>query len=291
MLHTIENPFLRVTVSQQGAELQSILGADGTEYLWQGDAAYWSDRAPNIFPYVARLTEGSYYLDGTLHHMNIHGIALYRQFHTLQHDTDRLVMELVSDAQTLEQYPRAFSFQVLYALEGSRLAVTFRVENRDTLPMYFGLGGHPGFRVPLADGCRFEDYRLHFTRPCAPKRVGFSEDCFVTGYLTDYQLEKGQDLPLRHDLFDDDAIVLTAMDPEVTVCCDKDGHSLTVSYPNMPYLGIWHMPHTDAPYVCIEPWSSLPSRKGIIETLEQQPGLLRLAPGCVYENTWSIQIA
>ena len=58
----------------------------------------------------------------------------------------------------------------------------------------------------------------------------------------------------------------------------------------MPYLGIWHMPRTDAPYVCIEPWSSLPSTKNQIAVLEQQPDLLTLAPGKNLENTWTIQL-
>lgn len=42
MLQAIQNEFLSVAVSEQGAELQSILGADGIEYLWQGNPAYWS---------------------------------------------------------------------------------------------------------------------------------------------------------------------------------------------------------------------------------------------------------
>jgi hypothetical protein len=35
--------------------------------LRQGDAAYWSGRAPNLFPYAARLTGGGYYMDGRLY--------------------------------------------------------------------------------------------------------------------------------------------------------------------------------------------------------------------------------
>ena len=50
MLHTIGNASLKVTASEAGAELWSILGSDGTEYLWQGDPKYWKDRALNIFP-------------------------------------------------------------------------------------------------------------------------------------------------------------------------------------------------------------------------------------------------
>ena len=34
MEYCIENEKLRVRVSTKGAELQSIRGADGTEYLW-----------------------------------------------------------------------------------------------------------------------------------------------------------------------------------------------------------------------------------------------------------------
>ena len=290
MLHTIQNPFLTVTVSEQGAELQSILGRDGTEYLWQGDPAYWADRAPNIFPYVARLTRGCYYLDGTLYHMDIHGIALYSRFRCLSNDGTKLVMELTDDESSYQKYPRRFSFRILYVLREDTLFITFRVENRDEKTMYFGMGGHPGFRVPLVPGLGFEDYRLRFHAPCRPMRVGFTEDCFVSGHSAPYSLEQEQYLPLRHHLFDDDAIVLTDMCRAVTLESAADSHSVTVTFPDMPYLGIWHMPRTDAPYVCIEPWSSLPSTKDRIAVLEQQQDLKSLAPGKVLETTWTIQL-
>lgn len=45
MIHPIQNGCLRVEVAEHGAELQSIRDTDGTEYLWQGDGTYWSDRA------------------------------------------------------------------------------------------------------------------------------------------------------------------------------------------------------------------------------------------------------
>ena len=92
MNHTIQNEHLTVTAAARGAELQSILGADGTEYLWQGDPRYWSDRALNIFPCVARLTNGSYYLDGQLYHMDIHGIAPYLDFRLVENAGDRMTL-------------------------------------------------------------------------------------------------------------------------------------------------------------------------------------------------------
>ena len=291
MIHTIKNEFLTVCAKEAGAELMSILGADGTEYLWQGDSKYWSDRALNIFPYVARLNGGKYYLDGELHEMAIHGIAPYRDFVVNENDGNRMVFELRSDEKTLAEYPRNFVLQIIYALEGRTLNVTFRCENLDSKTMYFGLGGHPGFNVPLVPGKKFEDYRLRFAENCEPFRVGFDESCFVTHEDVPFALENGTDLNLSHQLFDDDAIVLRNMAREVTLECEGDSHSVTVRYPGMQYLGMWHWPKTDAPYICIEPWCSLPADAGRITVFEEQSDLIALEPGRTYDNLWSITIS
>ena len=288
MLHTICNQRLSVTVSEQGAELQSVLGADGTEYLWQGDPQYWPDRAINIFPYVARLVEGSYFMDGEKHRMSIHGIAPYRRFSLTAHSDTEMVFSLESDEASYAEYPRNFRFSIGYALREDTLEVTYRVENRDDKTMYFGLGGHPGFHVPLDEGRDFSDYRIRFGEACNPYRVTFSEDCFVSG-TSPYPLEQGTQISLRHDLFDQDAIVLGDVPHTVTLDAEG-GHGVTVRYPGMNYLGLWHMPKTDAPYVCIEPWCSLPSRQGAVAVFEEQADLIRLPAGETYRNVWTIQI-
>lgn len=289
MLHTISNSHLTVTVSEQGAELQSIRDSDGIEYLWQGDPKYWADRALNIFPYVARLTQGQYELDGQRYAMGIHGIALYERFQLTDQTATRLVFTLTDTPETYASYPRHFVFRVSYTLNDSMLQTTYTVENHDERTMYFGLGGHPGFQVPLVREKRFEDYRLRFSLPCRPRRVGFTEACFLDGTDAPFQLEQDRLLPLRHALFDADAIVLKNMARAVTLEADE-GPCITVCYPDMPYLGIWHMPKTDAPYVCIEPWSSLPSTQDKIAVLEEQEDLLRLEAGKTYENSWEIII-
>ena len=40
-------------------------------------------------------------------------------------------------------------------------------------------------------------------------RVGFSAACFLNGEDQPYPLQEGRRIPLHHDMFDDDAIVLT----------------------------------------------------------------------------------
>ena len=112
----------------------------------------------------------------------------------------------------------------------------------------------------------------------------------MTGELEEFSLEDGVRLPLSHDKFDDDAIVLTNMASSVTLKSKTGVKSIRVSYPDMSYLGLWHMPKTDAPYICIEPWSSLPSRTDVVENLETQPRLAVLEAKCEYENGFTIEV-
>ena len=155
--------------------------------------------------------------------------------------------------------------------------------------MAFGLGGHPGFNVPLAPGLAFEDYRLEFAEPCVPERVLLSPKYFISGETEPYRLENNA-IELRHGLFDHDAVILKGAARTVTLKTDKDSHAVEVSYPDMDYVAFWHTPETEAPFVCVEPWMSLPARQDVVEDLETQPGIRRLAPGEVYENRLIIRV-
>ena len=73
MIHTIQNQKLTVQIDEKGAQLWSIRSADGTEYLWQGDSRYWSDRALNLFPQIGLCTNDTYTVGGKTYSMDIHG--------------------------------------------------------------------------------------------------------------------------------------------------------------------------------------------------------------------------
>ena len=290
MLYTIHNEYLTVKIQDKGAELWSVMDHDGTEYLWQGDKKYWGRRAPNLFPYIARMTKGQYTLQGKMYHMDIHGFAKDMIFEAEQISDSHIVFSITHTEETYAQFPYQFCFSMIYKLEKNRLSITYDVRNDDEKMMYFGVGGHPGFRVPFENHTCFEDYYLEFDSVRDVKRVGFSEDCFVTGELAEFSLDDGVRLPLSHDLFDDDAIVLTNMASSVSLKSKMSNKGVKVTYSNMSYLGIWHMPKTDAPYVCIEPWSSLPSRKDIVEDIEKQSDLISLNSNCEYKNKIGIEI-
>lgn len=290
MIYTIANNELSVVIDSKGGELQSIKSHDGTEYLWQADEKYWGAKAPNLFPYIARLTNGEYKLYGKTYKMNIHGFLKDSNLVQEEYSSDKLILSMRSNNALWKQYPFQFMFYIVYKLEEKKLKISYIVENCGQTKMYFAIGGHPGFNVPLEAGLDFEDYYLEFAEESELQRVGMSEDCYVTGEDEPFALTDGKKLAMQHSMFDDDAIILKNMSKEVTLKSDKSDKTLTVAFPEMDYLGLWHMPRTDAPYICIEPWTSLPSRKDIVEELTAKEDMIELEPRGYYTNTWWIAI-
>ena len=290
MNYTIKNKYMTVIISSLGGELQSIKNAEGTEFLWQGDALYWQGKAPNLFPYIARLTNGTYSLQGKMYHMDIHGFVKDLELKAVKKSDESISFSLTENPFTKEVYPYHFEFCIHYTLDKNSLIINYEVTNNDSKTMYFGIGGHPGFNVPLEKGLKFSDYYLEFSKQHSPNIVGMSSENFVTGVNTPFILKEDRYLEMKHEMFDKDAIVLENMDTQVTLKSDKGGNAVTLSYPHMKYLGLWHVPKTKAPYICIEPWSSLPSRQDIVEEFEKQSDLIFLPSGEPYNNPWVITI-
>lgn len=290
MEYSIRNHHLQLTLSDIGAELQSVK-KDGREYLWNADPQYWCEHAPILFPYVGRFTDGKYRLNGKEYEMEIHGFARKHSYLIKEKLEDAITFELRDNEETYRMYPYRFTLEVQYQLRENRIWITYRVSNRSPETMYFGIGGHPGFQVPLDEGLEFSDYYLEFAGAGIPERIGHTPACFLSGTDERFPLEDNRILRLSHGMFDRDAIVLRNMADEVTLKSDKGTRQISVSYPDMPYLGIWHAPRTKAPYICIEPWTSLPSRQDIVEEFRYKSDLIRLAPEKQYVNTWSIQIS
>ena len=285
----IHNENLTLTVETLGAQMMSLQGADGCQYLWQGNPRYWGDRAPVLFPFIARLYHDTYRLNGNACNMKIHGFAAVSAFSVKEQSEDHMTLRLESSPETYRVYPCDFALDITYRLLGTTVEISYCVTNTGSDTIHFGIGGHPGFCVPLEDGKRFEDYRLEFDACCVPDRIGFTEALLLSGYDEAYPLKDRKILPLAHELFDEDAIILKNMAKKVTLCSDGK-RSVALAYPDMPYLGIWHWPKTDAPYVCIEPWTSLPARQNVEEEISCKSDMIHLAAGKTYNNIWTITI-
>ena len=287
---TIGNKYITLKIDTLGAQMRSLQSADGTEYLWQGDPAYWDGQAPNLFPFIGRLYEGKCSYEGKEFPMGIHGFAAAQEFEPVITEPDRVILELRDNEQTRKQYPVFFSYQIGYTLKENQVIITNRARNLDQKCMAFAIGGHPGFRVPIEPGEKFEDYSLQFAHDCVPTRIGFSDQVLVNGQQWVYRLKDNRTIPLSHDIFDDDAIILRDVDRKVKLSSSASTRSVTVEYPDFPCLGFWHMPHMDAPYVCIEPWTSLPARQDVVEELTQKSDLIHLNPGETFQTNWTVSV-
>ncbi len=276
MEYTIENQSLKVTIDHVGAQLWSIQSkVDNQEYLWQGDATYWSDRAINLFPVCGRLWDGGYAYQGKKYPMPIHGFLNATPTQVISHTEDSIVFRLQSDETTKAMYPFDFQLDITYTLSNDTISLDFDVTNLGDVTMPFSVGGHPGFQMPF-DGGDFSDYVLEFSQPSAVKALSLTEACYMTQQYVMLPLEQGRTMHLTHQLFDNDALVLTDCAPAVTLKRPGGTKAITVSYPNMKYLGIWHKPKSQAPYVCIEPWTGVPAYTEQVDDLETKQDLHHL---------------
>lgn len=290
MIYSIKNEFLELTAKSHGAEMLSIKAQDGPEYLWQGDEKFWAGRAPNLFPFAARMWQKKFVFEGKEYPTELHGFTRFSDFCLAEQTDDTLIFRLDSNDEIRAIYPFEFSFFIIYKLNGKTLEITYKIENRGDKKMYFAVGGHPGFNTPISDDVPFEDYYIEFESECHPTRVGFTDEILVSGENVPYPLADNKILNLKHELFDHDAIVLKNTVKSAFLCSKKLGRILKVSFPDMPIIAFWQYAHRKCPYICFEPWSALPGRQDVIEDLSTKEDLISLPPKDTYTNTWSIEI-
>ena len=165
-MYQIENEELTVKVSPLGAELQSIYDKRmEKEVLWQGDKKYWGRRAPVLFPNVGRHSGDFYLWKGKRFDTKQHGFARDMEFTCVLEKDDELVFSLKDTEKTREYFPFAFELKIGYTLSGRALQVKWEVKNQGQETMYFTIGGHPAFRVPVLENTVQTDYKLLFEVP------------------------------------------------------------------------------------------------------------------------------
>lgn len=290
MIYTIENEYLTVSVEDIGAQLKSIYHKKSeTEFLWQGDPKYWKGRAYNLFPIVGRLYDGKYTYNGKTYELERHGFARDKKFYLCEKSGEEMTFNISSDDETLPSYPFRFIFKITFKLEKNKLIVSYSVQNTGEEKMYFGLGAHPGFNVPFAGG-KFEDYEIRFDAPCKPLRELLGETYLMADKTVPFDLDENFALELNHSLFDDDAVVLRNTSGSLTLEKKGEKKGVKVEYSDMPFVGIWHAPKTDAPYVCIEPWANLPSKEGQTEDLTKKENIGVAEAGETVKTVMSITI-
>lgn len=291
MIHRLENEKLSVSVNDHGAELCSIYDKEkNREILWQADPAFWKRQAPILFPNVGRHYGNEYRLHGKTYPSSQHGFARDMEFICAEETADTLVHVLKSTEKTLEIYPFAFTLKVTHALKNKELTIHWEVINDSVDTMYFTIGGHPAFNVPVLEGTQYSDYSLYFKNTESPvyKLIDIPSGTVHNDVLYTLELNDGR-YPLDVHLFDKDALVFDdGQIQDVGILLPDGSPFLCMHAEGFPNFGIWAAP--GAPFVCLEPWMGRCDNFGYNGTLPEKDNINVLSSGEHFEKEYSITV-
>ena len=292
-MESLKTNLIEVTVSSKGAELQSIRGPGGIEYLWQGDPAFWPRRSPLLFPIVGALPGGTFSYGGKTFQLGNHGFVRDLEFRLASKSAESLRYELGSDEASLALYPFRFKLAVSYTAKGDSLEVGYEVVNADAKKMPFSIGAHPAFRAPQDLGESREDFDLVFEKPETVDRHFLNADNLLTGESAGF-LRAATGVPVSPELFERGAIVLKDhVSRKVSLRSRVSGRFVELSFPDFPQLGIWSPKSGaagEAPFVCIEPWFGVMPLVGSTQDLERKEGVVVLGPGAAFRSAYTIRV-
>ncbi len=292
MIYTIKNEKFTAKVNDFAGELISFQDKKNVDYIWTGDEKYWPKHTPFLFPIVSSLKNDTIEIDGKEYNMQKHGFVRNMQWEAVETNESSIVLKLISNEETLAQYPFKFKLLMRHELQENGFKTTFEIYNEDDKPMIFCVGGHPGFCCPLFDGESFSDYELIFEHSENPCAMLCDENSILQGERTQSLLTQNNTvLPLEYSLFDKDAIIFDDVNSrKITLKHKEKGHGIHFEYENLNNIAVWSPPFKNAPFLCIEPWKGLPALANESGKFEDKPDSLMLEKKGVFSVSYTVKI-
>ena len=289
MIYTLKNSALTITVSDYGAELKSLTGADGTEYLHDGNPKWWKYTSPVLFPIVGKVNGGKYRAEGQTYELPQHGFARVTDFKCVRESADEIVFRLNWSDETLKIYPYKFSLEISYIIKDNTVAVVWLVKNLDDKAIYFSIGAHPALKCPIVDGENFDDCYLKFNVAEHSARLPLT----AAGLLSRDRVPtiSGDKLNLNYELFKGDALVFDDLKSDaITICSTKSSKKITLQAKGFPFWGIWTPSQGGAPFLCIEPWHGHADFEDFSGDITQKDGINKLEVGQSFGTNYTFII-
>jgi galactose mutarotase-like enzyme len=272
---TIASDTLSAAINPFGAELSSLTDAHGRELMHDGDPAWWTGRAPLLFPIVGQLVNDEYVLKGVHYPLARHGFARRNLFALVERESNRARLRLTDTDETRAVYPFAFALDAEFSLAGATLTMTISATNRGDHDMPASFGFHPAFAWPLPYGAPRAAHRILFDRE-EPEPLKELVDGLIAVENRPSPVD-GKTFKLEDALFEADALIWEGLASE-KLCYGAPGHpGLEIAWGDMPNLGLWTKP--GAPYLCIEPWAGIADRRSFHGEIWDKPGIWRIRPG------------
>lgn len=278
---TIKNSILTATILHKGAELNN-LSKGGKNVIWSIDKTFWNKTSPILFPIVGGLKNGSYDFLGKNYSLSRHGFARDHDFELLSKTTDSVVFSLKYSEETLKIYPFKFELRISYELLDNQLKISYKIINLEDDDMYFSIGAHPAFAI---EG-NFEEYELNFDND--KPLISYQLENELFSGKTKKIFSKDKLLPLKYELFDNDALVFKNSTTSNLTLLKNKKPQISVHFKDFPYLGIWTK--KNAPFLCIEPWLGIADSQNSTGNLTEKEGIQKLIGNAKMEKSFSIEV-
>ena len=283
------NEQISITVSEKGAELQSIKDANGKEYLWQGDPAFWPRRSPILFPIVCSVNNDTYQAEGQEYHLPRHGFARETDFKLISRSDRKVTFALESSEETRKVYPYDFTLSVSYVLDGNKIGVIWHVHNTDTREIHFQIGGHPAFNIPdmKAGESQYGRLRLDNAEPLDGLKsyIDGSHEMIEVPVETEQGIIEFSDNTWRND-----SVKIHKSQVHRAELLNKAGNPEVTLEFRTPVIAFWSPYGKEAPFVCIEPWYGLGDPRGFQGAFKDKPLMNHLQPGASFMSKYDIII-
>lgn len=262
----------------EGAMLNS-LKKDGVEYLWQGDAKYWSGQAPICFPIVGVLPDNEGYAFGKKCVMKRHGLARIMPFEMLEQRKNSVTFVQRSSDKSKALYPFDYELTVRYTIVGDTVTNEFRITNTGNGKMPFVIGGHPAFNCPLTEDEAFEDYKVVFDRKMTKDVLRPDHETGLVDIEKRYPaLDNTDTLQMKHGLFEEkDAMIFDNIESKCATLIGKNKKGIKIEYQDMDNLLIWSAVGKPN-FVALEPWTGISNCSDEDNVIENKRGMTILEP-------------
>ncbi len=286
----INNSKLYATIDSDGAQIRGLRDLHGTEYVWPGDDFYWNYSSPTLFPIVGAVRDNKYIYDGKEYSMQQHGFCRNAEFKKVDSRTDAVTYRFVSNEETRKQYPFDFELYISFELVDFSLAVKYKVVNCGDRAMPFCIGGHPALRIPLEKGEPITDYRVKFNQK-ETAECPMVEGKLINRNIRVPLLKDEDSFTLRHEMFDIDTLLFDQLKSRsVEVYSVETGRGVRMDFDGFDYFAIWQPFKEGVPFVCLEPWTGLPTLTDEGDELEKKCGMHILPAGETYEVQYKLTV-
>lgn len=285
MVYELGSNNLEVSINSKGAEISSVK-YNALEYIWQAKVDVWPRHTPVLFPIVGRLKGNSFNYSGKNYSLTQHGFARDKEFKSISQSEKQISLELISDAETKKIFPFDFRLTITYKLEDNLVICTYEVTNPSSQNLFYSIGAHPGFKIPIKGSEKFEDYKLKFD-PTKEYQITILADGLLSEVKEELHLANGE-LNLNTALFDKDALVFENSQIDSISLISPSGNGVELNCNDWPYFGIWSKKGCSE-FVCLEPWYGITDNEHASGDLKTKKGIIELAGGKRFECNFSMR--